>query len=520
MRSRLRAIGSALVLALLALAAPPAWAQQTGEPAPAEIDDETAPEAVRELTVKECVLLALANNLGLRASALDPDVARALEEAEKGIFDPVVRGVANYANSESPTGSLIDGATVNTSDIRNLELGVSQLTPIGSVVGVRYNQRRLATNSRFATLNPSYTGSVTVEARQPLLKDGWLPFNESGVRIARNNVGITEYGYRRSAEDLAFRVLQAYWNLVFFLEDVEVKKESLSLAEEELGITRNKIETGVLAERDVYFSLTSVASRKADVVAAENLARDAADFLKRLIMPLDRLASWEVPIEPKERPTTVDREAIDEWIDSARLAFGRRAEIQQARLDLENKRIAVKVAENQALPSLDLFGSFAANALNRDIDDNLDDIAKSDFESWVVGVEVEVPWGLRAGRNRLIARRIEVRQALLGYADLQNQVVQEVREATRAIESAWEVIQFTREATVSAKNQLEAEREKYRVGTTTQYQVLLVQNDLAEAQRDENRARKDYRVALARLRFAEGSILEMAELGITLPPGG
>ncbi len=521
-----RAPASALLAALVAAstvhAAPQEAPAASGEAAAAPTD--APPEgavdeaATRTLTLKECVLFALANNLGLRASALDPDIARALAEAEKGIFDPVLSGRGSHSKSESPTGSLIDGAAVNTSDVRALELGVSQLTPVGSVLGVRYNQRRFATNSRFATLNPSYSGSVTFEARQPLLKGGWLPFNESGVRSARNTVDISEFRHRRAGEELAFRVFESYWDLVFFLEDVEVKKESLRLAEEELSITRNKIETGVLAERDIFFSQTSVASRKADLVAAENLARNAADVLKRLILPLDRLASWDVGVAPAERPTSVVRYPVPDWVESARVAFERRPEILESRLDLDNKRIAVKAAENQALPTVDVFGSFAANALNDRLDRNFSDIGNSDFETWTLGIEVELPWGLRAGRSRVVARRIEVRQALLAYADLQNQIVSEVRDATRSIESAWEVIQFTREATVSAQNQLEAEREKFRVGTTTQYQVLLVQNDLAEARRDENRSRKDYRVALARLRLAQGQILESPELGIVFPP--
>ena len=84
--------------------------------------------------------------------------------------------------------------------------------------------------------------------------------------------------------------------------------------------------------------------------------------------------------------------------------------------------------------------------------------------------------------------------------------VRQIRQAIRDIETVSKRVEVTRAATVLAHTQLEAEQEKFRLGLSTSFVVLDLQEDLSIAQSDETRALSDYNVALARLDQVTGKM--------------
>ena len=69
-----------------------------------------------------------------------------------------------------------------------------------------------------------------------------------------------------------------------------------------------------------------------------------------------------------------------------------------------------------------------------------------------------------------------------------------------------EEVEVTRAATVLAHQQLEAEQEKFRLGLTTSFDVLALQEELSIARTRETRALSDSNVALARLDQVTGKL--------------
>ena len=81
-------------------------------------------------------------------------------------------------------------------------------------------------------------------------------------------------------------------------------------------------------------------------------------------------------------------------------------------------------------------------------------------------------------------------------------------------------VMMTNEATYArvaeaAEAALDAEQKKLENGKSTSFQVLSLQRDLVQAQKDNISALTDYNISLINLAWAEGSLLERLKINIT-----
>ena len=77
-------------------------------------------------------------------------------------------------------------------------------------------------------------------------------------------------------------VEQAYWDLVYSLQNLEVKRESLRIAQELNRITRIKIDVGSLAPIDITQTEVGIATAEQDIIISEGQIGDAQDRLATL----------------------------------------------------------------------------------------------------------------------------------------------------------------------------------------------------------------------------------------------
>ena len=167
-------------------------------------------------------------------------------------------------------------------------------------------------------------------------------------------------------------VEQAYWDLVYALRNLEVKKEARTLAADLNRITKIKIDVGSLAPIDIVQTEVGIATAEQQIIIAEGLIGDAQDRLKRLLN-FDP-AKYSVPIVPtdevRSEPTSVP---VDEGIKSA---LERRPEILATQYNVDSDRIRYEYWRNQTRPALDLIGSYGYSGLGgtTTIRDNLGNV--------------------------------------------------------------------------------------------------------------------------------------------------
>ena len=114
----------------------------------------------------------------------------------------------------------------------------------------------------------------------------------------------------------------------------------------------------------------------------------------------------------------------------------------------------------------------------------------------------------RAARSDYTRDQLAIRQQELRLRQLEKQVSVEVVNALIAVEQSRAAFEAAQEAREFQAQSLEAEREKFGVGVSTNFLVIQYQRDLVQSQSAEIAALADYAKARAALDRASGRLLE------------
>jgi len=528
-------------------ATPPAPAPAAAEPAgvaisarPGERPPRALPEGTAEgvrLSLGEAIALAVANNQDLNVSVNTAEASRYTLLSNWGIFDPLAEASILRSHTETPATSDLVGAEVSTRDSTDFSTRVTQLAPTGGTFSLGFTVDRTSQNSSFFFVNPAYTSGLTFSFDQPLLRNFGRDTTTWLIRSARNTRDASYLNFIRSVQGTVNSVEQAYWDLVYALRNLEVKKESRNLSAELNRITKIKIDVGSLAPIDIVQTEVGIATAEQEIIVAEGLIGDAQDRLKRLLN-FDP-SKWNVPILPADE-LRAEQPGV-EVEDGLKRALVGRPEILATQYAVDNDRIAYEYWRNQTRPGLDLVGSYGfsglggtttlrdemGNIISRsrgDLGDSLQQLTDRDFKNWSIGLNFSYPILNRRAKGQRGAALYswEAGKATLGAVE-QN-VMLEVRSAARDIETARRSTVAAQKARELAERNLDAERKKFDNGMTTSFQVLQITNDLSAARTIELQSLAVYRKALSSYHYAVADILDWKGIKIddlpefTAPP--
>jgi len=469
--------------------------------------DPNTGRLVMELEVEQAVVKALANSPEIRVVGFEPAMARQEITKEAAEFDPAVFNRLTIEQQDEPANSTLEA---NRSDNRSLEAGVKQKGITGAEWSLGYVLSRNWDNLLTRARPTRYEPILAFQLRQPLLRDGWQRTNLAGVNIARLNHRISLLGFREKAEELSTQVIAAYWLLLQARRDFSIQQSLLdtTVATYNKVVGRKEIDATDVQIRQAE---AAVKTREALLLRARKRVVDAQDALLRLIAdPQANLLSESevIPVTPPH--LAVERLDVEETLKEA---MRKNPAIERARVALEIAQINIDVAENQAMPRLDLVGSARAEGLSRGSGQALDRLHSGDHLSYEVGLALEYPIGNRQRKAELVRRQIERRQAVVMLQNVADQVAEQVKERIRKVETSFAEIHVQEEASNAAQIHLQALEEAERIREKLTPEFLLVklqaQQILAEAQRAEIEAIVNFNIAAAQLAQVVGNVLEL-----------
>ncbi|MDX1644514.1 MAG: TolC family protein, partial [Thermoanaerobaculia bacterium] len=388
---------------------------------------------------------------------------------------------------------------------------------------------RFETNSQFAAVNPSFTVDADLTYRQPLLRDFGRVSTERNIMVARNTIGASQETFEERVTGVIRTVAQNYWNLVEAREQLGVAEESLRLAKELHEQNKIKVEVGTLAPLELVQSEAGVATRTDELIRAQIGVGNAEDDLRQVLnIPDGEL--WDVDILPRT-PPDITRIEID-TAEAVSQSLRERPELVRKRIQNENLAIDLQLAKNRVRPRLDFAATYGFNGLGGDVTlrdfitgeiistapgnygDALDQISETDFDGWSYALNLSVPVQNREAKARRAIAEIAVERAETELGQLELQVSTEVRKAARAVVTAEALVDSTRVSRRLEEENLRAEQKRYENGMSTSFQVLQIQEDLAQARSAAVRAEAGYRKALIDFYRAIGTLPEAAGVEI------
>jgi len=318
------------------------------------------------------------------------------------------------------------------------------------------------------------------------------------------------------------QVVKSYWDLVGALENVTVREEALDNALRLLDISQKQYDIGTAAAIEVLQAKAGVATRQGDLVTARSSVRDAEDALKQILNMRDDGVFSAKRITPIDRPevavfTVEEIERLEAGLEvGIENALELRPEILTAQLDIESAAIERKRAANLMLPEFNVTGSVSQGAREHKLRDVFEGIRDRDNNSYTIGVQGSLPIGNRAARGAYYRADVTERQAEQRLESAKQEVMLNVRLALRNAVTSQILVESNQQAVTLQETNVAAEEKRLRLGVTTSYRVLQIQQDLTLAQVQEVQARIAYEKALIDFRLAEGRLLEC--LGIDYQP--
>jgi outer membrane protein len=463
---------------------------------------------VMGLSLRASIALALKNNLDIQVELFNPRINDQALIGQNAVFDPSAFLEATRTDNRVPGVVTFFGSGRATSDLWDYNAGLRQKILTGGTYELRFNNEYFHTPDLSGTTGgsgKSFSSRLGLTLTQPLLRNFGFEPNETNIRIAANNVSISQEQLRLRVSNVVTQVQSAYFDLIFAIQNLEVARESLRLAHDLVTLNKARVRAGVAAPVEVTQAEAQEAARVQDVINGGKAVEDAGDTLK-VIMNLPISGSWSQEIQPTDTPTSAATPInLDE---SVQKALENRYEYKSAKLDIANKDLSVRLTRNQLLPDLALTGSVFSNGADGTYGGDISTMGSSHFLSYSVGVILTVPLGNRAAQSSYIQSKLTLDQAKTSLKNLELQIVQQVRAAVRTVEANAKRIDANRAARVLAEEQLRVEQRRLEAGVSTTFNVLQFQRDLSAAQANEIQSITDYNKSLAALDATLGTVLE------------
>jgi outer membrane protein len=448
-------------------------------------------------------------------------------------LDPTFSFFAQFQHATSPqSNSVITGTTAFIQDSRTYQASYSQNWSFGLNAQVTYSSQYTHVNSQFFNLNPYTGGDLDVQFTQNLLQGFGSAVNGRNIRVQKNNLKVTDLQFKQQVIATVSSVLNLYWDLVSFHQDLDARKQAHETANTLLEDNRKQVSLGSLAEIEITRAESQLYASQQDLTISEtNLLQQELVLKNALsrsgvansqladvhIVPLDKLA---VPDKDEFKP-------LDSLVEGA---IAKRVEIEEGRINLESNRLNLVGIKNSLKPTLQAFAELTNNGLTGQLTafgaaqggvplaggygNLLDQIARRNYPNYSAGFSLNIPLRNRAAQADYVTSMIEIRQNELNLQKNMNQVRVDVHSAVIGLQQARVRFDAAGKARVLQEQTLDADQRKYGLGATTVYQVVQDQRDVANARSSEVQALANYSHAKITFDQALGTTLEVNHVSL------
>jgi outer membrane protein len=451
-------------------------------------------------------------------------------------YDPTVSGTVNWAHESTPEyNPLITGASnwLVGNDF-NGTAGYTQGFSPGTQLSMTSDNTRLTSNAGRYTYDPLLNSSLGFTITQPLLRGFGIELNRRYIHIANNNKRIAELVFRQQVIDTVAGIARLYTDLVSLNEDVNVKRESLRLAQRLYEDNKNKVDQGQLAPIELTRAQAQVAVSEQALISSQGLVEQQELIVKTAITRrgLANPAIRAAHIIPTDTLAVPESEPLQSVGDLIAKALRERPDLAQAGVQVENSQLSLKGSLNAVQPELDVIGTVQNGGLSGNLNPaaaalapgaavypggygtTLGQIFKNNFPTYSIGVQLILPLRNRVAQSDAVRDELLVRQTQVRRQQFEDQVRLEVADAYVAMQQTWAAYQAAVQSRVLQEQSVQVEQDTFDEGLATNYQVIQYQTLLAQARSTEVAAQGAYVKAKVALDRATASTLDRYHVSI------
>lgn len=453
------------------------------------------------------------------------------------LFDPTVTAEVGYLRRSNQV-SLINTGTTPSTGTGSTTGTVDTTAPLDYVsAGVDYQQgfsfgaqlEAFVSNapqvlySATSQYDPFHAPSTSATFTQPLLRGRGREVNLRFIRIAKLDRQISRLVFEQQVLETIYGISRLYYDLVSLGENIGVKEESVAAAQRLFEDDRNQVQEGTLAPVELTRAQALLASSRLDLIQARGEYRQQEVILReQLLRNLTDPAAHFASIVPTDR---IDVPPAPPKLDVPALtadALSSRPDLAQAALQINTNTIALKATGNSVKPLLNLYANVQTRGSSLVPYQTLGSTGTGQIQVppaltqgglrlstiYQGGIQLNLPLRNRIAQADAARDAIQLRQSQGRTVKLENDIRQQVENASIAIETAHQAYAAAVESRNYQQQLLQAEIDKFAVGASTNFMIVQDEAYLAQARSTEVAARSDYMKAQMSLDRALGNLLQ------------
>lgn len=448
------------------------------------------------------------------------------------LYDPTLTGQAGYYRRSDQTALInlgSSGTTTGEQDFVSTAVDYQQGFSSGAQLDAFVDnaaQVLYATNSQY---DPFHAPSTSFTLTQPLLRGRGREVNLRFIRIAQLDQHASRLLFEQQVLETVYGISRLYYDLVSLGENVGVQEESLAAAQRLYDDDKNQVDQGTLAPIELTRAQALLSSSRLSLIQAQGEYRQQEAILRQqLLRKLGDPAANFASIIPQDRIVVPDKPQpldVPALIDDA---IANRPDLAEAGLQIRADEISAKAARNYVKPGLNVFANVQTRGSSITPYAELGstgtglvtvpaDLTQGGLRLSTVyqgGLQLSLPLRNRIAQADTARDEIQLRQAEGRSMQLDNQIRQQIEQAAIALENAHQAYAAAVESRNYQEQLLQAEKDKFSVGESTNFLIVQDQAYLAQARSTEVAARSDWMKARITLDRTLGNLLEKNNISL------
>lgn len=463
-------------------------------------------------------------------------------------FDPVLTGSLQLDKNETESTSIFSPVPIVAQNTYTGDFGYTQAFQWGGTLTGLFNNTHVTTNNPTSLLTPQLGSNFQFRFTQNLLQGfGFLP-NTRFIRIAKNNREISDVAFRLQVITTVDQVENMYWDLVYAFENVRVQQESLTYGQRALDDARRQAQVGTIPPIQVVSAQSTVSTEQQNLIVAQNNLQLQELLMKNaLSRSIEDPTLAEADVIPTSTMEIPQEETVTPIQDLINQALQHRAELVETRIDLNSRSINNKAVRNAMLPTLSAFAYYGGSGIGGDVNpavpncanttssfcfnqqkapppfrsstsvgygSTLSQLTDSTSPDKGIGISLNIPIRNRLAQSNQVRAQLEYRQAQVRQVQLENQVRIEVRNAQFDVKQNRTAVQAAQSAVDLARQTLDADQMKLKVGLTTEVTILQDAATLTTNESNLVSAKAAYEKSRIELDRATGLLLDHSNIDV------
>ncbi len=296
-------------------------------------------------------------------------------------------------------------------------------------------------------------------------------------------------------QNLLVELESAYWDLALALREEEIRQGNIEKSEQVERWTRDRVRRSVAESADLLQAQALTSNRQLELISVRNRIESLRNRFRQLI-PNQNPEAWKIDLKSME----VIRPLDSLLASSSGTSIPFRLDSLSSRFLAEQASAEASRVDENLQPKLDAYVSHGQNGRDERFGAAWDRARDPEFSSTRIGVlfSMDLDSGLkedqrRAARlnaeSRSLEARAQERLSIVGWSDLNR----EIDSLKKQAEEANRLADFQ-------ERKVAAERNRYRLGRTTVFQLITFEIDAANSKVELARILSNLRKAESRAR--------------------